>query len=251
MIKSAEPGKMPASPESFPGRVSAIVPELLRVRSIDLAGPAGRLDALLNEGAGLAAAEGQNPARFAGLVCHPHPLGGGTMNNKVVYHATKVLNEPVWGFGAPVLRFNFRGTGTSEGVHDGMAEVGDVTAALDWLENEYNLPVVVAGFSFGAVMALHACCGRRSVAALALLSFPAAALGRNYDCSALAEDSIPTLFLSGDCDAFAPAPELRAWVQKAARPVRLTLVRGADHFFSGHLDAMQSALAGWLKEQLP
>ena len=94
----------------------------------------------------------------AALVCHPHPLGGGTLHNKVVYHAMKVLNAPEWGFGWPVLRFNFRGTGLSEGVHDGEAEAGDVGAASKWLENEYNLPLVVVGFSFGAAMALAACC---------------------------------------------------------------------------------------------
>jgi uncharacterized protein len=94
-----------------------------------LRGPAGRLEALVNEGA--------PDAPFAALVCHPHPLGGGTMHNKVVYHAMKALNDPEWGLGWPVLRFNFRGTGLSQGVHDGEAEAGDVLAALDWLENEY------------------------------------------------------------------------------------------------------------------
>ena len=79
--------------------------------------------------------------RFAALVCHPHPLGGGTMHNKVVYHAMKVLNDPAWGLGWPVLRFNFRGTGLSEGTHDGQAETADVLAALNWLDSEYNLPV--------------------------------------------------------------------------------------------------------------
>ena len=126
------------------------------LRSVDLTGPAGRLEALLNEGA--------PDARFAALVCHPHPKGGGTMHNKVVYHAMKVLNAPEWGLGWPVLRFNFRGTGLSEGTHDGKAETGDVLAALDWLENEYKRPVVVAGFSFGAAMALLACCDSRGTA---------------------------------------------------------------------------------------
>ena len=89
----------------------------------------------------------------------PIRMGGGNLHNKVVYHAMKALNEPEWGLGWPVLRFNFRGTGLSEGKHDGKAETGDVLAALDWLENEFKLPVVVVGFSFGAAMALQACCG--------------------------------------------------------------------------------------------
>src|SRR5579863_4042745 len=100
------------------------------VRNVELAGPAGRLEALLNTGA--------PKAEFAALVCHPHPKGGGTMHNKVVFHAMKVLNDPEWGFGFPVLRFNFRGTGLSAGAHDGEAEAGDVAAALDWLENAYK-----------------------------------------------------------------------------------------------------------------
>src|ERR1017187_9529997 len=123
------------------------------LRSIALTGPTGLLEALVNEGA--------HDAPFAALVCHPHPLGGGTMHNKVVYHAMKALNDLEWGLGWPVLRFNFRGAGLSHGKHDGEAESGDVLAALEWLENEYKLPLVLAGFSFGAAMALKACCGGR------------------------------------------------------------------------------------------
>src|ERR1035441_8253549 len=106
----------PAQPDSNP--------EAARLQSVDLAGPAGRLEAILNLGA-------PNPP-FAALVCHPNPLAGGTMHNKVVYHAMKVLNDPEWGFGFPVLRFNFRGTGLSQGTYDGRAEAEDVRAALDW-----------------------------------------------------------------------------------------------------------------------
>jgi alpha/beta superfamily hydrolase len=100
------------------------------------------LEAVVNEGA--------PDAPFAALVGHPHPLGGGTLHNKVVYHAMKVLNDPQWGFAFPVLRFNFRGTGLSEGTHDGIAEKADVLAALDWLQNEYKRPILAVGFSFGA-----------------------------------------------------------------------------------------------------
>ena len=126
------------------------------LRSVDLQGPAGRLEALLNEGA--------PDSQLAGLVCHPHPLGGGTMHNKVVYHAMKVLNAPEWGFRWPVLRFNFRGSGLSEGSHDGLAESADVVAAIEWLHAAYKLPVVLVGFSFGAAMATrllrHRTCSR-------------------------------------------------------------------------------------------
>lgn len=214
---------------------------------VELTGPAGRLEALLNLGA--------SDAPFAALVCHPHPLGGGTMHSKVVYHAMKVLNDPSWGLGWPVLRFNFRGTGLSKGEHDGEAETGDVLAALDWLENEYNRPLAVVGYSFGAVMTLTACCARddgaRNVRGLAAIGLPTHAGGRDYSYPFLQGCTIPKLFLSGDRDQFAPAAQLAQVAASAAEPKRLALLPGADHFFAGHLAQMQRAFAGWLKEQLP
>src|SRR5579871_4179844 len=131
------------------------------IRSFFLQGPAGRLEALLNAGAA--------HATHAALVCHPHPLYGGTMHNKVVYHAGKALND----FGFPVLRFNFRGAGLSEGEHDaGRGEKQDVQAALDWLKNEYGLPIVFAGFSFGAAVGLRVACPDPAVKALISLGTP-------------------------------------------------------------------------------
>ena len=95
-------------------------------------------------------------APFSVLVCHPHPLGGGTLHNKVVFHAMKAFQS----FGLPVLRFNFRGTGLSEGTHDeGRGEQEDVRAALDWLDTEFARPILFAGFSFGAAVGMEACCG--------------------------------------------------------------------------------------------
>jgi alpha/beta superfamily hydrolase len=221
------------------------------LRSVELAGPSGRLEALLNEGA--------PDAPFAALVCHPHPLAGGSMHNKVVYHAMKAMNDAAWGLGWPVLRFSFRGTGLSEGRHDGKAETGDVLAALDWLEHEYRLPLVVAGFSFGAAMALWACCGpeqaslkqgSRNVRAAVALGLPTEADGHAYHYRFLHEAKLSKLFLSGDRDEFAPAVQLAEVADSAAEPKRLLFVAGADHFFTGHLETMQQMLAGWLKEQV-
>ena len=216
------------------------------LRHVELNSPAGRLEALLNEGA--------PHAQFAALVCHPNPRGGGTMHNKVVYHAMKVLNAPEWGLGLPVLRFNFRGTGLSEGEHDGRAESGDVLAAFDWIENEYKRPVVVAGFSFGAAMALFACCNSpercANLRALAAIGLPTQAEGHHYRYSFLSGCTIPKLFLSGDRDEYAPAADLRNLAATTAEPRKMVLLPGADHFFAGQLEAMQNALAGWLKEQL-
>jgi alpha/beta superfamily hydrolase len=218
------------------------------IRSIELCGPAGRLEALLNEGA--------SDPPFAALVCHPHPKGGGTMHNKVVYHAMKVLNAPEWGFRCPVLRFNFRGTGLSEGEHDGLAETADVAAALSWLYAEYRLPLILAGFSFGASMAARACkvdapaTGQPRVHALAALGLPTQGFGQRFLYSYLADCKIPKLFLSGDADSFAPVEQLEAVFNSAADPKKFTLIPHSDHFFSGRLKAMQESFAAWLKEQL-
>jgi len=217
-----------------------------RLRSVFLPGPAGRLEAVVNEGA--------PDAPFAALVCHPYPPAGATLHNKVVYHAMKALNDPQWGLGFPVLRFNFRGVGLSEGKHDGQAEADDVRAALSWLENEYNRPLLAVGFSFGAAMAIAACCGHNqpaaNVHALIALGLPMLANGRNYDYRSLQTCNLPKFFLSGDRDQFAPAEQLAQVAASAAIPKRLVLLAGADHFFQGHLAAMQASLAGWLKEQL-
>lgn len=224
------------------------------MRSVSMNGPAGRLEGLLNEGA--------SSARCAVLLCHPHPLGGGSFHNKVVYHAMKVFNDPAWGFGLPVLRFNFRGVGTSAGVHDGLAESQDVLAALDWLEREYRLPVVLAGYSFGAAMALKACSelADRQTAGVSPLPLPVALVLIGLPVSNEFPElqrlsgtrcSIPKLYLSGESDQYAPRQEIENAVASAAEPKRLMLVPGADHFFTGQQNVLQKTLAGCLKEYLP
>ncbi len=213
-----------------------------------LRGPAGRLEALLNEGA--------SDAQFVGLVCHPHPLGGGTLHNKVVYHAMKVLNAPDWSFHWPVLRFNFRGTGMSEGVHDGHAESADVVAALNWLHAEYKLPIVLVGFSFGAAMAIAASCASSAptdgpnLRALALLGLPTHGFKRSCEYPLLSTCTLPKIFLSGDQDQFATKAQLEQAFDSAADPKTLVFIPDADHFFTGHLEQMQKGLAAWLKEQI-
>jgi hypothetical protein len=206
------------------------------LRSVDdLRGPAGRIEALLNMG--------RPDASYAAMVCHPHPLFGGTMHNKVVYHAMKAFQA----YGLPVLRFNFRGAGLSEGAHDnGRGEVDDVRAALDWLEREYHLPVLFAGFSFGSNVGLRACCGDERVKGLVALGLPVEAGGREYHYSFLARCAQPKLFISGDADEFGPQAAVEAVVAGAAPPATLVMVPGADHFFAGKLEQMQQALTAWL-----
>jgi hypothetical protein len=207
------------------------------IRSFFLEGPAGQLEALLNVGS--------PTATHAALVCHPHPLFGGTMHNKVVFHAMKALHAR----GFPVLRFNFRGNGLSEGIHDGgRGEVEDVKASVQWLKQEFSLPVVFAGFSFGAATGLRACCPDSDVPALISLGTPIAAEGRLYDYTFLRNCAKPKLFLSGDHDEFGPHAQLEQVVAAAAEPKELVFVPG-DHYFAGHLNEMRQTIESWLQEQ--
>jgi len=208
------------------------------IRSLFLEGPAGRLEALLNEGS--------HHATHAALVSHPHPLYGGSLHNKVVFHAMKALNA----FGYPVLRFNFRGTGLSQGEHDnGVGEVDDVRAALDWLDREFHLPLIFAGFSFGAAIGLQAACPDRRVEAVIGLGIPAVpADERVYDLSFLQNCAKPKLFVSGSRDQFGPRAELERLMESLSQPKRLVLIEGADHFFAGRLRELREAIEGWIRE---
>ncbi|SRR5208282_5112920 len=211
------------------------------IRSLFLDGPAGRLEALLNTGA--------ERATHAALVCHPHPLYGGTLHNKVVFHTMKALNN----FGYPVLRFNFRGAGLSQGEHDhGIGEVDDVRTALDWVDREFHLPMIFAGFSFGAAVGLRVACPDARVVALIGLGFPVDAIDdRVYDFEFLRDCMNPKLFVSGDRDQFGPRAKLQRLVEALPEPKKLVIVEGADHFFEGRLRELREAIETWIKESIP
>lgn len=213
-----------------------VATETSSIRSFFLNGPAGRLEALLNGGS--------PTATHAALVCHPHPLYGGTLHNKVVFHAMKALN----GFGFPVLRFNFRGTGLSEGEHSGgVGEVEDVRAAVNWLEREYPVPVIFAGFSFGAAVGLRAAFDDDKVDALIGLGLPAIPVeDRVYDFEFLRDCTKPKLFVSGSRDQFAPAGKLEALVSTFADPKKLVRIDAGDHFFEGRLKELRAAIEDWV-----
>jgi alpha/beta superfamily hydrolase len=215
-----------------------VTPETSSIRSFSIDGPAGRLEALLNAGS--------PDATHAALVCHPHPLFGGTLHNKVVFHAMKAFNS----FGFPVLRFNFRGTGLSAGEHDhGIGEVEDVRAALNWLDGEFRLPIVFAGFSFGAAVGLRAAYSDDRVRALIALGLPAVAVeNRVYDFEFLRSSTKPKLFVSGSRDQFGPAGKLEALVATFADPKKLVRIEAGDHFFEGRLREMREAIETWVKE---
>ena len=215
------------------------------IRSLFLDGPAGRLEALLNAGA-------DNTTRAA-VVCHPHPLFGGTLHNKVVFHTMKALN----GFGFPVLRFNFRGTGLSEGEHDqGNGEVEDVRTALDWLDAEYHLPLIFAGFSFGAAVGLRAACADARVRGVIGVGTPIgpvvsdSEVPRTYTFDFFEDCAKPKLFVSGARDQFGPRAKLEALVAAMPEPKKLVLIDGADHFFEGRLRELRETIETWVKEQL-
>ena len=219
---------------------------LTKIRSIDdLHGPSGRLEAVLNSG--------HPDVPYAVLLCHPHPMGGGTMHNKVVYHAMKVFSS----FGLPVLRFNFRSVGLSEGAFDdGRGEQDDARAALDWLDQNLKRPILFAGFSFGSYVGLRACCGDSRVKGLVALGLPARAEGRGYTYDFLPQCTQPKLFISGDHDQYGPRDQVEAAFASASPPKQLVWIEGAEHFFQGtpespapKLSQMQHEITRWLREQ--
>jgi alpha/beta superfamily hydrolase len=208
------------------------------IQSFFIPGPAGSLEALLNVGT--------PTATHCGLVCHPHPLFGGTMHTKVVFHAMKALNS----FGFPVLRFNFRGTGLSQGAHDnGHGEQDDVRSALSWLKREFDLPLIFAGFSFGTAVGSRVACADADVRAIISLGTPVEAEGRVYSFGFLKECRKPKLFLSGDHDEFGPHEALERIVAEAAEPKELVFLPG-DHYFAGHLNEMRQTIESWITELL-
>ena len=207
-------------------------------RSLFLAGPQGRLEALL----------WTSPAAeppLAAVVCHPHPLFGGTMHNKVVFQTAKALHQ----FGIPVLRFNFRGVGLSEGVHDkGRGEQEDVRASLDYLATEFpGRPILVAGFSFGSVVGLRVGCTDARVAESIGLGFPV----NNSDFGFLQACPKPKLIVQGGSDKFGSRKNIESVFVTMSEPKRLVIVEGADHFFTGQLEKVGAAIGDWLAERHP
>ncbi len=194
-----------------------------RMESLFLKGPAGRLEALLEE-------PGSGEPRAAALVLHPHPLGGGTMHNKVVYRMARALRRR----GAVTLRFNFRGVHLSEGRHDdGRGEVEDARAAKAFLMERYaGLPLVVAGFSFGSRVAVQCWEGARRVI---LAGFPT--VYRQYSVL----DACPVLrvFVQSTKDEYGPREQLERVYERLWGPKRIYWVEARDHFFAGALDELE------------
>jgi uncharacterized protein len=204
-------------------------------RNLFLDGPAGRLEAILWKPAA--------QPRLAALVCHPHPLFGGTMHNKVVYQAAKSLDA----LGLPVLRFNFRGAGLSGGTHDrGQGEREDVKAALDFLAAEFpGVPLLLAGFSFGCWVGLRVGCEDKRVEKVIGLGTPV----NNSDFSYLRNCPKRKLFVHGADDEFGDIRKVEALVESLPGENRLVAVAEANHFFVGKLDQVDEAIRAWMQQE--
>jgi len=199
-----------------------------RIESLFIDGPAGKLEALLEE------PEDLEP-RHAVLVCHPHPQFGGTMHNKVVYRIARGLRRA----GAVVLRFNYRGVNLSEGQYaNGIGETEDASAALAVLRSRYpELPFSLAGFSFGSRIILKLGCETPGVSHLIAAGFPA-----NREGQSLGHCPVPKTFVVSTHDEFCAVPAMEAYFATLGEPKELIWIEAPDHFFSGALDEFEDAI---------
>ena len=199
------------------------------IESLFLTGPAGRLEALLEE------PEDGAPTHAA-LVCHPHPQHGGTMHNKVVFRVAKGLRQA----GTVVLRFNYRGVNLSEGEYaHGEGELDDARAGLRYLKERYpNLPFTLAGFSFGSRVVLRLASEEPSAQRVIAAGFPTVYKDRSY----LEGITVPRVFVQSTHDEFGPIEELRAIVDALPEPKKLIAIEARDHFFTGALEELETAV---------
>lgn len=202
-----------------------------RIESHLLDGPAGKLEAQLEE------PEDKQPTEAA-LVCHPHPLYGGTMHNKVVHRIARGLRRR----GTVVLRFNFRGVSRSQGEHaGGEGEVEDARAALGWLRARYpGLPYALAGFSFGSQVVLRLGCSLGDPARLIAVGFPTKTAGAEF----LRTCTVPKVFIASTHDEHAPRRQTETLYAEISEPKQLIWIEAADHFFEGALDRLEEAVFG-------
>ena len=206
-----------------------------RIEAVALAGPAGALEAQWMHPA--------TPRRGAALLCHPHPLHGGTLHTKAVYHAARGLA----GIGLPVLRFNFRGVGRSAGTHDfGAGERDDARTALAAVVARHaGEPLIVGGFSFGSWVGCAV--GQDAPAARALVAIgPPLDL---YDFGFVRGDR-PILCIAGDRDAFCSVDALRAWTAALGDAAETVILHGAQHLLTTHLRELETAVADFARRAL-
>lgn len=200
-----------------------------RIESLLLDGPAGKLEALLEE------PEDRAPGE-ACVLCHPHPLFGGTMHNKVVYRMARALRKR----GSVVLRFNFRGVGSSQGQHgEGVGEIEDARTALDWLRARYaSIPYALAGFSFGARAILNLGCNLKDASRLIAVGFPMQPAESGF----LKTCTVPKFLITSTHDQFAPRERTEKLYAEIAEPKQVVWIESKDHFFDGALDRLEETI---------
>jgi alpha/beta superfamily hydrolase len=203
---------------------------------LDLAGPAGRLEALIDE------PEGRTPVRAAVALAHPHPLYGGTMHTKAVYQTAKALAR----IGCAVLRFNFRGVGASAGAYsEGIGEREDMRASLDTLAARYpGARLWSAGMSFGSWIAFSVGAADPRVSALIGISTPV----DKYDFADAARSTTAKFLIHGEFDEICPLAAVRAFYASAAEPKELVVIETADHLFTGHVSQVAEAIEDLLQD---
>jgi alpha/beta superfamily hydrolase len=218
---------------------------------LDVPGPAGSLEALLDEppptrgvnAEGLVERGQADGLHAAVVIAHPHPQFGGTMHTKAVFQSAKALSR----IGCAVLRFNFRGVGTSDGSFDnGIGEMDDFRAALDFMQQRHpGVPLWSAGMSFGAWISLTAGAADPRVSALVGIAPP---LSR-YDFEPVRVSTKPKFFLQGERDELCPLKDMQAFYARAADPKELVVIDAADHLFDGKLvelaEAIEDLLGDW------
>ncbi|MEO5617165.1 MAG: alpha/beta fold hydrolase [Candidatus Eisenbacteria bacterium] len=209
---------------------------IARLAALTLEGPAGPLEVLLQEWEGR-----EHP--IAAVVCHPHPLYGGTLHNKVVHRAAGVLHA----LGAAVLRFNFRGVGRSAGAHDrGSGELEDARAALEWMRVRHpRARAWLAGFSFGSWIAARLAAESPQAERLILIAPPI----RTSSFTALYDCTTPKLVIQGTADDICPPELLKVEFPRWADPKKLVLVPGGTHFFDRKLAELAAALEGAIRDE--
>ena len=210
----------------------------------DLGGPVGQLEALLDEPAtnrgvnrdGLVEGPAADGLRAAVVFGHPHPQHGGTMHTKVVYQSAKVLAR----IGCAVLRFNFRGAGTSAGSFDnGVGEKDDFRAALDFMRDRYqDAPLWAGGMSFGSWVGLTVGAEDPRVSVLIGVATPIA----TYDFAPVVVSTKPKFFIHGERDEICPLKDMREFYARAAEPKELVVIDGADHLFDGKVSEVADAI---------
>ena len=186
------------------------------------------------------------PPRGAAVLCHPHPLHGGTMHTKAVFRSAQALSDA----GFHVLRFNFRGVGHSTGSYDhGQGEMDDVRAALDWMEAEYpELPLLVGGFSFGSVVGLRTGLADPRVRAFLALGLPVRTFELGDLRKAKVSEARPLLLVQGEDDEFGNGAEAEAFARHLGSGATVIRVPGADHFFHDHFDELRAAITDFFTE---